>query len=181
MLWLRGIKTAIRTMTIIKMATTTAAMIPPITSLRRRFFLCRTTACERGEEREREKGWVINISQCNVITYNAKALRPVHNMTLNNALRCVIFMSTLVEMQHDARIDSDPILAFLYVAFLCLVIKKSPTFEIINLYVSRINATQGLVSLCEPAFTLYICVQHNFLLLFVQCLCWTLDSMCLCG
>ena len=52
----------------------------------------------------------------------------VHNATLNNALRCVIFTSTLVETQHDARIDSDPILAFPYIAFLRLVVKKSPTF-----------------------------------------------------
>ena len=81
-------------------------------------------------------------------------LRPVHNTTLNNALRYVIFASMLVEMQHDARIDSDPILAFLCVMFLRLVVKKSPAFEIINLCVSRINAMQGLASLCEPAFSL---------------------------
>lgn len=36
------------------------------------------------------------------------AFRLVHNMTLINALRYVVFVSTLVEMQHDARIDSDP-------------------------------------------------------------------------
>ena len=55
-------------------------------------------------------------------------LRPVHNTTLNNALRCVIFVSTLVETQHDARIDSDPILAFPCVAFLRQVVKKPLTF-----------------------------------------------------
>ena len=52
-------------------------------------------------------------------------LRPVHNMTLNNALHCIAFASTLVEMHHDVRIDSDPILAFLCVAFLCLIVEKS--------------------------------------------------------
>ena len=47
-------------------------------------------------------------------------LRLVHNTTLNNALHSVVFMSTLVETQHDARIDLDPILAFPCVAFLHL-------------------------------------------------------------
>ena len=59
----------------------------------------------------------------------------------------------LVETQHDARIDSDPILAFPCIAFLRLVVKKPPTFLVINLCVSQINAMQGLVSLCEPAFS----------------------------
>ena len=67
-------------------------------------------------------------------------------------MRCVVFALTLVETQHDARIDSDPIFAFPCVAFLRLVVKKPPTFLVINLCVSRINATQGLASLCEPAF-----------------------------
>ena len=43
---------------------------------------------------------------------------------LNNTLRCIVFASTLVEMQHDARIDSDPILAFPCIAVLRLVIKN---------------------------------------------------------
>ena len=72
-------------------------------------------------------------------------------MTLNNALHCVVFASTLVEMQHDARIDSDPILALPCVVFLHLVVKKPPTFLVINLCALRINATQGLASLYEPA------------------------------
>ena len=85
-------------------------------------------------------------------------LRPVHNnMTLNNVLHYVVFVSTLVETQHDARIDSDPILAFPCVAFLRLVVKNPPTFLVINLCVSQINAMQSLVSLCEPAFRLYSC------------------------
>ena len=57
-------------------------------------------------------------------------LRPVHNTTLNNALRCVVFASTFVKMQHDTRIDSDPILAFPCVAFLHLVVKKPRLFSI---------------------------------------------------
>ena len=94
-------------------------------------------------------------------------LRPVHNTTLNNVLRCVIFASTLVETQHNARIDSDPILAFLCVAFLCLVVKKSPTFLVINLCISRTNATQGLAaSLCEQAFKLPM--------MFCTCIMWIL-------
>ena len=52
-------------------------------------------------------------------------------MTQNNALRCVAFALMLVETQYDARIDSGPILALPYVAFLRLVVKKSPTFLVI--------------------------------------------------
>ena len=48
-------------------------------------------------------------------------LGPVHNTTLNNALRCVAFASTLVGTQRDARIDSDPIFAFLCVGSLRLI------------------------------------------------------------
>ena len=55
-------------------------------------------------------------------------LRLVHNMTLNNVLHCVVFASMLIETQHDARIDSDPILVFSCVAFLRQVVKKPPTF-----------------------------------------------------
>ena len=44
---------------------------------------------------------------------------------LNDALHCIILASTLVEMQHDARIDSDPILVFPFVAFLHLVVEIS--------------------------------------------------------
>ena len=81
-------------------------------------------------------------------------LRPVHNTTLNNALCRVVFASTPVETQHNAWIDSDPILAFPCVAFLRQVVKNPPTFLVINLCVSRINATQGLASLCEPALSI---------------------------
>ena len=65
------------------------------------------------------------------------------------ALHCVAFTSMLIETHHNSRIDSDPILAFVCVAFLCLTGEKSleKFFG-----VSRINATQGLASLCEPAF-----------------------------
>ena len=88
-------------------------------------------------------------------------LRPVHNTTLSNVLRCVVFASTLVETQHDTRIDSDPILAFPCIAFLHLVVKK-PTFLVINLCVSQINAMQGLASLCELAFSLIILLHVTF-------------------
>ena len=55
-------------------------------------------------------------------------LRPVHNTTLNNTLHCIVFVLTLVEMQHDAGIESDSILVFPCVAFLHLVIEKRLTF-----------------------------------------------------
>ena len=89
-------------------------------------------------------------------------LRLVHNTMENNALRCVAFASTLVETQYDARIDLGPILALPCVAFLCLVVKKSPTSLVINLCVSLINATQGLASLCEPAFSAHY-IHHRVL------------------
>ena len=84
------------------------------------------------------------------------SLRPAHNTMLNNALHCVVFASTLVETQHNARIDSDPILVFPCVAFLHLVLKNPQLFLVINLCISRINATQDLASLCEPAFRVLI-------------------------
>ena len=44
--------------------------------------------------------------------------------SLYDELRCVAFASTLLQTQHDARIDSDPILAFLCVGSLRLIAKK---------------------------------------------------------
>ena len=64
------------------------------------------------------------------------------------ALCCIAFVMTLVGMQHNARIDSDPILAYLCVAFLRQIVKLLN----INFYILQISATQGLASLCEPAF-----------------------------
>ena len=75
--------------------------------------------------------------------------------TSTHLLCCVVFALRLVETQHDARIDSDPILAFTCVAFLCLVVKNPQIFLVINLCFSRINAMQGLTSLCEPALIVY--------------------------
>ena len=88
--------------------------------------------------------------------------RLVHNTTLNNALGCVVFTSTLVEMQHDARMDSDPILAFSCIAFLRLVVKNPWLFLVINLCISQINTTQGLASLCEPAFRARTCTPTHY-------------------
>ena len=108
----------------------------------------------------------------NLIAMYEAVLRPVHNnMTLNNVLCCVVFVSTLVETQHDARIDSDPILTFPCVAFLRLVVKNPPTFLVINLCISRINVTQSLVSLCEPAFRLivYSCwKKHTYMYMYAS-------------
>ena len=69
---------------------------------------------------------------------------------LNNALCCIAFASTLVETQRNARIDSDPILAFLCVGSLCVIAKKSLKLLASKNCVSRINTMQGLASLCEP-------------------------------
>ena len=76
----------------------------------------------------------------------------VHNTTLYNALHCIAFTLTLVETQHDVslRIDSDSILAFLYVGLLCVMVPN------IKFCASRINAMLGLVSLCEPAFSHFL-------------------------
>ena len=96
-------------------------------------------------------------------------------MTLNNALRCVIFASMLAETQHDTRIDSDPILAFLCIAFLHQVVKKPPTFLVINLCVSRINVTQILASLCELALSEHVheckCLQACVCAYAYKCVC----------
>ena len=54
----------------------------------------------------------------------------------NNALGCIVFALMLVETQHNARIDSDPILAFPCVTFLRLVVKNPLTYLAINLCVS---------------------------------------------
>ena len=64
---------------------------------------------------------------CRQLSAHARGIRLVHNTTLNNTLHCVV-ASTLVEMQHNASIDSDPILVFFCVVFLPLVVKKPPTF-----------------------------------------------------
>ena len=82
---------------------------------------------------------------------------------LNNALHCIAFTSTLVETQRDARIDSDPILAFPCAAFLHLIIKKSPIFLVINFCVSRVNVMQGLASLCEPALIRGLQLRHTYM------------------
>ena len=66
-------------------------------------------------------------------TVNSKKL---HTYTLKagsqydatHALHGDTFTLILVGMQHDARIDSDSILAFLCVGFLCLIVKKSLKF-----------------------------------------------------
>ena len=57
----------------------------------------------------------------------------------------------MIKGLNDARIDSDSILAFPCVVFLRLVVKNPRLFLVINLCVSRTNATQGLASLCERA------------------------------
>ena len=63
--------------------------------------------------------------------------------SLHNALRCVAFALTLVGVQHNVRMDSDPILAFLCVVFLSWIVKK--LLIIINIYFAfrNINATLG--------------------------------------
>ena len=83
-------------------------------------------------------------------------LRLVHNTALNNALRCITFALTFVETHHDARIASDPILAFLCVAFLHLIVENSLEKIVRKFCVSQINTMQGLVSFCEPALNFYI-------------------------
>ena len=60
-------------------------------------------------------------------------------MMLNNALHCVIVTSTLVEMQYDARIDSDPIIAYPCIVFLRLVVNKPPAFLVIITYSGKFS------------------------------------------
>ena len=75
-------------------------------------------------------------------------------MTLHHALHYIAFTLMLVATRCDAIIDSDSILAFLCIASLQLITKKSLKLLIRNLCVSQIGAMQGLVSHCEPALTL---------------------------
>ena len=88
---------------------------------------------------------------------------PVHNTTLYNTLCGLAFTSTLVETQRNARIGSDPILAFHCAAFLHLIIKKSPIFLVINFCVSRVNVMQGLASLCELALIQGLQLQYTYI------------------
>ena len=90
-------------------------------------------------------------------------LRPVHNTTLYNALHCVAFALTLVGTQHNARIDLNPILAFLCIAFLCQIVKKSLKYLIIQNFAFH-KLTQGLASLCEPAFNAQLQLAKLYLI-----------------
>ena len=88
--------------------------------------------------------------RCVATSVNAKAAQR-SNMTLHHMLRCVAITLTLVATQRNARINSDPILAFLCFASLRLIAKKALKVLIRNICVSQINATQSLASHCEPA------------------------------
>ena len=63
------------------------------------------------------------------------------------AKQCVALRRFLVDPCRNATRRQDRLGSYPCVAFLRLVVKKSPTFWIINLCVSRINAMQGLASL----------------------------------
>ena len=74
----------------------------------------------------------------------------------DNVLRCITTASMLVEMQCNARIDSDPILSFLCVAFLYQIVKKNA--KIFNLKCLRfVKLTQCkmlrcIVNRCHSVF-----------------------------
>ena len=70
--------------------------------------------------------------------YDAKQCVALHHLC-----------SMLVEMQHDARIDLDPILVF---PALRSCVWSSRDILSNKFVCFRINAMQGLVSLCELAF-----------------------------
>ena len=63
--------------------------------------------------------WLVYLMTTNEKQFSHELLRPVHNTALHNALCCVAFAFMLVGAQCNAGIDSDPILAFLCVVFLC--------------------------------------------------------------
>ena len=58
----------------------------------------------------------------------------VHNMMQRSALHCVVLAFEFAATQWNTRIDSDPILAFLCVASLCLVTKNH---EFVNIFTLR--------------------------------------------
>ena len=63
-------------------------------------------------------------------------------MTQMPALRCVVLTFELAATQRNARIDSNPILVFLCVAFLRLVTKNR---EFVNIFALRkLDATQRM-------------------------------------
>ena len=70
------------------------------------------------------------------------------NMTQGLAMHCVTFVLMLISTQSNTRIDSDSIFTFLYIAFLCLITKKSEYFCVLH---TRHNAVQALASYSELA------------------------------
>ena len=65
---------------------------------------------------------------------------------LHNALHCVAFALMLVAMQHDTRIDSDSILAFLCVVSWCLIAKKLLKILIRNFKLTQRKALCHIVN-----------------------------------
>ena len=61
-----------------------------------------------------------------------RLLTRVYGMMLYNVLRCVDFALTLVGTQHNPRIDSDPMLVIVCVAFLRQIVKILLKYLIIN-------------------------------------------------
>ena len=68
----------------------------------------------------------------------------------------------LVEMHHDTRADSDPILALLCITFLRLIVEKLLEKIVRNFCILQINAMQGLASICELALRVLV-HAHNIL------------------
>ena len=81
------------------------------------------------------------------IVYLSHLLRPVHNMTQGPTLHCILFT------QGNARIDSDPTLALLCVAF-CIWLRKVENSWIFSCHATSTQCTTCALALyCEPAFT----------------------------
>ena len=99
-------------------------------------------------------------------------------MTQGPALHCVTLVLVLTATQQNTRIDSDPVLAFLCVAFLCLV-PQNCEFMKISHYTSSTQHTY-----CEPtSYTLgimHLCVistiEPSGFVSGAHCCMWLLHS-----
>ena len=112
----------------------------------------RQVSMEEGERKAQELN-VMFIETSAKAGYNVKQvstglplLSPVHNTMQRPSLRCVI--SRWLSLRCNARIDLDPILAFLCIHFSCLVTKTRGFFNIFML--RKLDTTQHV----RPCVTL---------------------------
>ena len=77
---------------------------------------------------------------------------------------CVASHCLCIDTHHNVTIDSDPILAFLCVAFLHLIMKLLQNFEYFRVSQDRRNTTQRrhLASHCEPSSRVHSILYESY-------------------